>query len=322
MKKFLFLAGLAASGFLAANAALAQNYPSRSVRIIVPFGPGGPADVYARVIGEQLSKTMGQNFVIENRPGAGAVIGTNEAAKATPDGHTLLMMSNTHATNETLIANKPYDLMRDFAPVAPVNFSDLVMVVHPSLKVKTLQEFIALAKSKPNGLNYASSGPGTPYHMAGELFKYMTKTEIVHVPYKSSGGMRNDVLAGHVHMAFDAVTTMTPNIETGKVIALGASGASRAGVLPNVPTLAEAGVPGYSATIWLGIMAPKNTPAAIVARLNSEINKVQNSAEIKSAWAKQGAEPYNMTPAQFEDFLKVEIKKWGDVVRAAGLLNK
>lgn len=322
MKKFLFLAGLAASGFLAANAALAQTYPSRSVRIIVPFGPGGPADVYARVIGEQLSKTMGQNFVIENRPGAGAVIGTNEAAKATPDGHTLLMMSNTHATNETLIANKPYDLMRDFAPVAPVNFSDLVMVVHPSLKVKTLQEFIALAKSKPNGLNYASSGPGTPYHMAGELFKYMTKTEIVHVPYKSSGGMRNDVLAGHVHMAFDAVTTMTPNIETGKVIALGASGASRAGVLPNVPTLAEAGVPGYSATIWLGIMAPKNTPAAIVARLNSEINKVQNSAEIKSAWAKQGAEPYNMTPAQFEDFLKVEIKKWGDVVRAAGLLNK
>ena len=322
MKKFVLLSGLAACGIVAAEAAVAQSYPSRNVRIIVPFGPGGPADVYARVIGEQLSKTMGQNFVIENRPGAGAVIGTNEAAKAPPDGYTLLMMSNTHATNEILIANKPYDLMRDFAPVAPVNFSDLVMVVHPSLKVKTLQEFIALAKSKPNGLNYASSGPGTPYHMAGELFKYMTKTEIVHVPYKSSGGMRNDVLAGHVQMAFDAVTTMTQNIESGKVVALGASGASRANVLPKVPTLSEAGVPGYSATIWLGIMAPKNTPAEIVTRLNAEINKVQNSPQLKAAWAKQGAEPYNMTPAQFSDFLRVEIKKWGEVVRAAGLLNK
>ncbi|MBM3607169.1 MAG: tripartite tricarboxylate transporter substrate binding protein [Alphaproteobacteria bacterium] len=319
------LSGLAAAALTAAvfsAPAAAQSYPTRNVRIIVPFGAGGPADVYARVLAELLGKAMGQSFTVENRPGAGAVIGTNDVAKSKPDGYTLLMMSNTHATNETLIPNKPYDLMRDFAPVAGVNYSDLVMVAHPSLKVKDLKEFIALAQSKPNGLNYASSGPGTPYHMAGELFKAMSKTQIVHVPYKSSGGARNDILAGHVHMMFDAVTVMTQNIQAGKVIALATSGSSRTNVLPNVPTLAESGVPGYSAAIWLGIMAPKGTPADIINRLNAEIKKAQNSAAIKAAWEKQGAEPYSMTPAQFEEFLKVEIKKWGEVVKVSGLLKQ
>lgn len=315
-------AALAAASLLSLGAANAQSYPTRNVKIVVPFGAGGPADVYARVLGEQLGRTLGHSFVIENRPGAGAVIGTNEVAKAKPDGYTLLMMSNTHATNETLISNKPYELMRDFAPVAAVNFSDLVMVVHPSLKVKTLKEFITLAQSKPKGLNYASSGPGTPYHMAGELFKAMSKTDIVHVPYKSSGGARNDVLAGHVHMMFDAVTTMTPNIRAGKVVALGTSGASRADVLKDVPTVSEAGVTGYTATIWLGIMAPKATPDDIVKKLNAEINKVQNSAALKAEWAKQGAVPYNMSPGEFNAFLNTEIKKWGEVVRVSGAAVK
>ncbi len=303
---------------LAAGGVQAQNYPARSVKIIVPFGAGGPADVYARALGEQLSKSLGQSFVIENRPGAGAVVGTNEVVKSPADGYTLLMMSNTQATNESLIPNKPYALMRDLAPVAAVNYSDLVMVVHPSLNVKTLKEFIALAQSKPNGLNYASSGPGTPYHMAGELFKAMSKTQIVHVPYKDSGGARNDVLAGHVHMMFDAVTTMAQNVATGKLVALGTSGDNRADVLPNVPTVSEAGVTGYSATIWLGVMAPKATPRDILVKLNAEINKVQQSPEVKTAWAKQGAVPFNMSVDQFEDFLNKEITKWSEVVKISG----
>src|SRR5918998_1589741 len=204
--------------------AAAQEYPSRNVRIIVPFGPGGPADIYARFLGQHLSEALKQPFVIENRPGAGAVIGTDEVAKSAPDGHTLLMMSNTHTTNETLIPNKPYQLMRDLAPVAPVNYSDLVMVVHPSLPVKDLKELIALAKAKPGGLNYASSGPGTPYHMAGELFKAMSSTHIVHLPHRASGEARNSVIGGHVQMMLDAISTMRPNAEAGQVKPLATTG--------------------------------------------------------------------------------------------------
>src|SRR6266567_6443166 len=177
-----------------------------------------------------------------------------------PDGYTLLMMSNTHTTNESLIPNKPFELMRDFVPVAPVNTSDLVMVVHPSLGVSTLKDFIALAKSKPGELNYASSGPGTPYHMAGELFKAMSGTNIVHVPHKASGEARNSVIGGHVQMMFDAVTTMTPNVQAGQVRALATTGLKRSELMPDVPTVAEAGVPDYEATIWLGVMAPAGTP--------------------------------------------------------------
>ncbi len=316
-KSDLFATALLITAF-STTAAIAQSYPTRSVKIIVPFGAGGPADVYARMLAENLSKTIGQSFVVENRPGAGAVVGTNEVAKSAPDGYTLLMMSNTQATNESLIPNKPYALMRDFAPVAAVNYSDLVMVIHPTVQARNLKEFIALAQSKPNGLNYASSGPGTPYHMAGELFKAMSKTEIVHVPYKDSGGARNDVLAGHVHMMFDAVTTMSQNITTGKVIAIGTSGDRRADVLPDVPTLSEAGVAGYSAAIWLGMMAPRATPADIIQKLNSEINKIQQSPAIKAAWDKQGAIPYNMSASEFGVFLEKEITKWGEVVKISG----
>src|SRR5215208_5879798 len=259
--------------------AVAQDYPARTVKIIVPFGAGGPADVYARFVGQHLSEALKQPFVIEDRPGAGAIIGTDEAAKAAPDGYTLLMMSNTHTTNETLIAKKPYQLMRDFVPVAPVNYSDLVMVIHPDLPANTLAEFIALAKSKPGALNYASSGPGTPYHMAGELFKHMAGVDIVHVPYKGSSGARTDILGGQVQMMFDAITTMAPNVRAGKLKALATSGKSRSGVLPEAPTISEAGVPGYEAVIWLGIMAPAGTPRAIVERLNAEITRAVNAAE-------------------------------------------
>jgi tripartite-type tricarboxylate transporter receptor subunit TctC len=319
MRWTIRLALLFAAGISLALPAAAQGWPDRPVKIVVPFGPGGPADVYARILAQELTETFKQQFIIENKPGAGALIGTDIVAKSAPDGYTLLMMSNTHTTNETLFAHKPYVLMRDLIPVAPVNSSDLVMVVHPSVKANTLQEFIALAKANPGKLSYASSGPGTPYHMAGELFKAMSGTDILHVPHKSSGEARNDVMGGHVQMMFDAVTAMKGAVEVGEVRALATTGLQRSTVLPKVPTVNEAGVPGYEATIWLGVMAPKDTPVEIVNRLNAEIARIIALPRIKEAWAKQGAVPMTMTPAAFGEYLKRDIAKWAGVIEKAGM---
>ena len=257
--------------------------------------------------------------MIENKAGAGGTIGADIVAKAAPDGYTLLMMSNTLTTNETLLANKPYALMRDLVAVAPVNSSDLVMVISPSLKATTLSELIALAKAEPGKLAYASAGPGTPYHLAGELFKTMTGTDILHVPHKNSGEARNDVMGGHVQIMFDAVTAMKGNIDAGQVRALGTTGDKRSTVLPDVPTVSEAGVPGYETTIWLGIMAPKGTPQEIVDRLNAEITKIMAKPAIREAWAKQGAVPMTMSPAEFDAFLRRDIDKWAKVIQQAGI---
>jgi tripartite-type tricarboxylate transporter receptor subunit TctC len=317
IKAALALLGMAAAAVL--SSASAQDYPSRTVKIIVPFGAGGPADVYARFIGQHLQDALKQSFVIEDRPGAGSIIGTDAVAKSEPDGYTLLMMSNTHTVNETLIPNKPFQLMRDFVPVAPVNYSDLVMVVHPSVPANNLKEFLALLKEKPGDLNYASSGPGTPYHMAGELFKSMSGTNIVHVPHRASGEARNSIIGGHVQMMFDAVTAMAQNVQAGQVRAIGTSGKSRSTVLPEVPTIDEAGVPGYEATIWLGIMAPAGTPKDVVDKLNAEINKVLSKPETKEAWAKQGATPIIMSPAEFDKYLRADIDKWAKVIDTAGI---
>jgi tripartite-type tricarboxylate transporter receptor subunit TctC len=318
MKRIALAAFTAASLALAASAALAQNYPAKPVRIIVPFAAGGPADIYARFIGQRLQEALGQPFVIENKPGAGSVIGTDFVAKSPADGYTLLMMSNTHTVNESLIPNKPFELMRDFAPVTPINYSDLVLVVHPSVPANNLKELIALAKSKPHALNYASSGPGTPYHMAGELFKAMADIDVVHVPYKGSSGARTDMLGGQVQMMFDAITTMAPNVRAGKLKAFGTTGKVRSSVLPEVPTVSEAGVPGYEATIWLGIMAPANTPKAIVDKLNAEIQKIISRADVKKAWQEQGAEPMLMSPEQFGQYMREDIVKWAKVVKISG----
>jgi tripartite-type tricarboxylate transporter receptor subunit TctC len=299
--------------------ATAQDYPNRSVKIIVPFGAGGPADVFARIIGQHLQEALKQSFVIENRPGAGAVIGTNEVAKSAPDGYTLLMMSNTHTVNETLLLTRTYQLLRDFVAVAPINSSDLLLVVHPSVPAKDLKEFLALLKAKPGELNYASSGPGTPYHMAAELFKSMSGTNLVHVPHRGSGDARTSVIGGHVQMMIDAITTMAPTAQNGQVRALGSTGQTRSSVMPDVPTIAEAGVPGYEASIWLGIMAPAGTPKPIVDKLNGEINKVLALPDLKAEWAQQGAQPLNMTPAEFEAYLRKDIEKWANVIQAAGI---
>jgi tripartite-type tricarboxylate transporter receptor subunit TctC len=297
----------------------AQDYPTRTVRLIVPYSPGGPTDVYSRLLAQGLGESLKQAFVIENRPGAGSVVGTDVAAKSAPDGYTLLLMSSTHTVNESLVHNKSYQLMRDFVPVAPIISSDLVMVVPPSLKVSSLKDFIALAKAKPGALNFASSGQGSNYHMAGELLKAMAGIDMVHVAYRGSGGARTDVLAGQVQMMFDSLPTMAPLVLAGQVKALATTGKERSPILPDVPTMEEAGVPGYEATLWVGLMAPAGTPKPIVDLLNREINKILSSPDVKDTLAKQGAVGMSMTPAEFDTFLRAQIAKWEKVVNSAGL---
>jgi tripartite-type tricarboxylate transporter receptor subunit TctC len=309
---------VAALCLLAGFGASAQSYPTRPVKLVVPYGVGGSADVYARYIGAKLSESLGQPVVIENRPGAGSIVGTDAVAKSEPDGYTLLMMSNTHTVNETLIPKKPFDLMKDLAPITGVSYSDLMMVVATSVPANTVQEFIALAKSKPGSLNYASSGNGTPYHMAGELFKAMAGVDLVHIPHKGSDQARASVLGGQVQMMFDAVPTMVASAAGGKVKALATTGAKRSPVTPNIPTVAEAGVPGYESGIWLGLMAPAKTPRPVLDKLNAEVNKVINSPETKETWLKQGTVAMGMSIDQFDKFLREEIVKWAKVVKVSG----
>jgi tripartite-type tricarboxylate transporter receptor subunit TctC len=311
---FLLAIGLCAC---AMHAQAQQPWPSRAVKVVVPYAPGGPADIYARFLGQRLQDMLGQPFIIEDKPGAGSVIGTDYAAKSPADGYTLLLMSNTHTVNETLLANKPFVLMRDFTAVAPINYSDLVLVAHPSLKANTIKELIAQAKANPGKINYASSGPGTPYHMAGELFKSMAGVHLVHIPYRGSSGARTDVMGGQVDLMFDAVTTMAEAAKMGRVKALATTGLQRSSVLPDVPTVNESGVPGYEATIWLGLLAPKGTPKAIVDKLNEAISKIASEPEVKREWAKQGATPMVMTPAEFEKYINADIAKWARVIKAA-----
>jgi tripartite-type tricarboxylate transporter receptor subunit TctC len=295
--------------------ARADDYPSRPVKIIVPFGAGGPTDVFTRAIGDELSKVLHAPFVMENRPGAGTTIGTELVAKAKPDGYTLLMVSGTQAVNETLYAHKQYRLMKDLVPVAPLIESDLVLVVHPSVPAKNLQELLALAREKPGVLNYGSSGPGSNYHMAGELLKHITGVDIVHVPYKGSTGARTDILSGQIQMLFDSVPTMAQMIKSGMVRALGTSGAQRSPNLPDVPTLDEAGAKGFQATLWVGFMAPAGTPQPIVDRLNTEITKIVQRPDIKEAWEKLGATPMVMTQPEFASFMQAQIEKWAKVIK-------
>src|SRR5262249_37466901 len=302
----------------AAAPAAAQDYPNHPIKIIVPFGAGGPGDVFSRQVAQFLPELLKQSVVAENRPGAASILGADAVAKSAPDGYPLLPISNTLTANETLYPNRSYVLMRDFVPVATLNYSELVMVVHPSVPAKNLQEFIALAKAKPGQLNYASAGTGTPYHMAAELFKKMTGTDIVHVPHRASGDQRNAVLGGHLEMTFDAITTMAANVQAGQVRALGTSALTRSKVLPDVPTIDEAGVPGYEATIWIGIMAPAATPKPIVERLNAEINKAMARPEMRTAWARQAATPMTMSPAEFDAFLRKDIEKWAAVAKMSG----
>lgn len=309
---------LAAFFMLLGSGASGQAYPAKTVRIVVPFAAGGPADIYARFLAQRLQEGLGQPFVVDDRPGAGSIIGSDIVAKSAPDGYTLLMMSNTHTVNESLVPKKPFALMKDFVAIAPVNYSDLLLVVHPSLPVKSVKELVQLAKSKPRGLNYASSGTGTPYHMAGELFKALAGVDIIHVPHKGSSDARTSVMSGQVEMMIDAITTMAPIARSGKVRALGTTGKTRSNVMPDMPTISEGGVPGYETTIWIGLVAPAGTPKAVIDRLNNEVTKILSRPDVIKTWREQGAVPMTMTPAEFERHLNADIAKWAKVVKIAG----
>ena len=309
------IALFALASSIAASAARADDYPSRPVKIIAPFGAGGPTDVFTRDIAEELRNALHQTFYIENRPGAGTTIGTDMVAKAEPDGYTLLMVSGTQTVNETLYTNKPYHLLQDLVPIAPLIQTDLVLVEHPSVPAKNLAELLALARAKPGRLNFGSSGPGSNYHMAAELLKNLTGIDIVHVPYKGSTGMRSDILSGQIQLLFDSVPTMAPLINSGMVRALGTSGTTRSPILPDVPTIAEAGVPGFHATLWVGFMAPAQTPQPIVDLLNRTITAILQRPDIKAAWEKQGATPLVMSQPEFQSFMAAEVVKWAKVIK-------
>ena len=311
------LVTLCAAASCLSGAAYAQAYPDRPVRIVVPFAAGGPADIYARAVAQYLTTALKQPFTVDDKPGGGSLIGTDLVAKSPADGYTLLLISNTHTVNETLYEKRPFTLMKDFAPIAPVNIAYLVLVVNPATGIKSVPDLIAQAKAAPGKLNYASSGSGTPYHMAGELFKSMAGVDITHVPYKGSSGARTDVMGGQVQMMFDSISTMTPFIRNGKVRGIATTGPKRDPVLAELPTVGES-LKGYTAEIWLGLMAPAKTPKAVIDKLNAEMQKMVQTDEVRDNWSKQGAEPMRMSTAAFTTYLNADIAKWATVVKVSG----
>ena len=313
MKKLLALCAL-----LVATAASAQSYPTRPIKIIVPFGPGGFTDVAARILQKELAPAIGQPVVIENKPGAGSTIGTAEVANAPPDGYTLLMISTTHVISPHLYKQMPYDPIKDFTPVMKLAEGPYVLVVHPSLPATNVQELIALAKAKPNTVDYASSGNGSSQHLVGALFATMAGAPLSHVPYKGSSQAMNDVLGGQVKVSFVGVPNALPNLQAGKIRALAVSTKKRYAELPNVPTLDEAGVKGFDATIWLGLLAPPNTPRDIVQKLNASITKILSTPEARKLMASAGVEVATSTPEEFGALLQSELDRWGKVVRETG----
>jgi tripartite-type tricarboxylate transporter receptor subunit TctC len=298
--------------------AVAQDYPSKPVRLIVPFPPGGSNDVVGRMIAQQLSDRLGKQVVVDNRGGAGGVLGSELAANAIPDGYTLLVISLAHAVSPWLYKLN-YDPIKSFAPVSILASGPNVLVVHPDLPVHSVGELIKLAKQKPGELNYASAGIGSFQHMGGELFKLTAGVDIVHVPYKGGGPAMTDVLGGHTKIMFSSLVQTSGFVRNGQLRALGTGGSHRSSVLPDVPTITEAGLPGYEATNWWGIVAPAGTPPAIVEKLHNEISTVQNSEQTKKQFATEGAEIVQMGSAEFGTFIASEIKKWERVVKESGI---
>src|SRR3954470_22249356 len=305
--------------FIASSLAAAQNYPTRTVRIVVPYAAGGNTDFTARVIAAKLTDVFGQQVVVENRAGGATNIGSDLVAKATPDGYTLLMGGASNAINMSLYPKLPYDTLRDFAPISLCVKGANVLAVHPSVPVKNVKELIALAKSKPGKMNYASSGLGSSNQMAGELFKLMAGINIVHVPYKGNSPALTDTIAGQVEMIFSGVPLLVPHIEAGRIRAIGIGSLKRFRALPNVPTIDETGLKGYEATTWFGLMAPIKTPKEIVARLNGEVGKILASSEVADRFLGEGVEPIGGSTEFFTQFIRDEIAKYAKVVKAANL---
>ncbi len=304
---------------LASAGAGAQNYPARTVRIVVPYAPGGNTDFTARVIATRLTDVFGQQVVVENRAGGATNIGSELVAKAPADGYTLLMGGASNAINMSLYQKLPYDTLRDFAPVTLCVKGANVLAVHPSVPVKNVKELIALAKTSPGKLNYASSGPGSSNQMAGELFKLMAGVNIVHVPYKGNSPALTDTIGGQVEMIFSGVPLLVPHIQAGRIRAIGIGSLKRFAALPDVPTIAESGLKGYEATTWFGLLAPVKAPKEIVARLNAEVGKILAGAEVRDRFINEGVEPIGGTPEFFGAFIRDEITKYAKVVKAASL---
>jgi tripartite-type tricarboxylate transporter receptor subunit TctC len=319
MARILQCAALAAVLALIAAGAAAQNYPTKPIRLVVPFPPGGTTDILAREVGQRLSASLGQTVVIDNRPGAGGNIGAELVAKSAPDGYTLLMCTvSTHAINPNLYAKLPYDHVADFAPVILVASVPNVLEVTPSLPVNSVADLIKLAKEKPGQINFASSGSGTSIHLSGELFKTMAGVDMTHVPYKGSAPALTDLIGGQVQVMFDNLPSSLPQIKAGKLRAIAVTSAQRAPALPNVPTIAESGLPGFEATSWFGVVAPAGTPPAIVARLNADLNQWLQTPEAREKLLAQGAAAAGGSPEQFAAYIRAETEKWAKVVKASG----
>ncbi|MEW6452780.1 MAG: tripartite tricarboxylate transporter substrate binding protein [Pseudomonadota bacterium] len=313
------LLGCAVLAVLAGPAWSQANYPNRPVRIVVPSSPGGGTDISARVIADHLGRAFKGQFFVENRPGAGQSIGIEAAARSEPDGYTLLMAASTLALNPIMYKNIKYDPVKDFAPVSQVASIPNVVLVHPSVPAKTLKEFIALAKSKPGALTYASAGIGTSPHMGAELLKHMAGIDIQHIPFRGSGPAVTDTISGRISMTLASTLQARPLVEGGQLRALAVTGSKRSEAMPDVPTVAEAGVPGYEALQWYGLLVPAGTPAEIVNRLQEETSKALSAPEVKKRLADDGAESVGTTPAEFAKFIKEEIEKWSNVARVANI---
>ncbi len=296
-----------------------QTYPSRPIRLIVPFPPGGSNDIVARMVATQLGERLGQQVVIDNRGGAGGVLGSDLAAKSPPDGYTLLLISVAYAFGPALYKNLPYDPERAFAPVGILGSGAAALTVHPSLPVNTVQELIALAKAKPGTLNYASAGVGSLQHLACALFMIQAGIDVVHVPYKGGGPAMADVIAGQAQIVMPSLIQVVPHIKSGRLRVLGTSGTRRSAVLPDVPTISESGVPGYEAHNWWGILAPAGTPAPVVEKLHKDLTSVLSSRETEKRFETEGAEVVRMTPAEFGRFISAELVKWSRVAREVGI---
>jgi tripartite-type tricarboxylate transporter receptor subunit TctC len=302
-----------------AHAADTGPYPAKPIRLIVPFAPAGSADALARTIQPALSEALGQTLVIDNRPGASSTIGTDMAAKAAPDGYTLVLVTTTHTVNPSLIAKLPFDTVKDFAPVSLVVSQPNILVVHPSVVAKSVKELVAMAKAKPGGMNFASGGNGSSPHLSGELFNIVAGTRITHIPYKGSGPGVTDLLGGHVQMMFAGPLALEQHIKSGRLRPLALADKRRSTILPDVPTMAEAGFPGVETGTWYGILAPARTPPAVVAHVQREIVRILQAADLKTRILNQGVDIVASSPADFEKFIIAEVAKWSRVVKAAGV---
>jgi len=304
---------------LAGAQAWGQSYPTKTVKVIVPYGVGGPADIYGRFLSTKLQEALGHPFVVEDRPGGGSIVGTDVVAKSAPDGYTLLVMSNTHTVNETLIPKKPFDLMRDFAPITGINSSDLLMVIHPSVPAANLREFIALAKKQPGKLNYGSAGNGSAGHLAMEYLKLVAGIDLQHVPYKGTGPNLIDLVAGRTQATSAGTPPLMPHVKSGKLRVIAVGTPTRLHSLPEVPTVAEQGYPGFETSQWYGLNAPAKTPPAIIQRLAQEAAKAAKSPALLQRYAADDAESIGSTPQEYADFIAKEQARWKDVIQKAGV---